>query len=107
MGKTIVLTEAQFRDCMKKIKESTQIDNDRFLDVEEVDALLHKMIDYEFMLYFPKYGKRFNCAYIHEKGEIFDAVCSGHPRVNRKGLIVLMNDKYGEFYMDNLIKAKL
>jgi hypothetical protein len=112
MKKKIILTESQFKTYMRHLttegveEQQPAQSEGRDLEIEEVDALLHRMIDDDFFLYFPTYGKRYCCAYLHEKAEIFDAVCTCHPRLNAEKYIVLRNANYGEFLMENLINAQ-
>lgn len=106
MTKKIHLTEAQFRKYTERMMKEA-VDNSRSLEPEEVDALLHKMVDNDFVLLFPKVGRRYVCAYPHEKAEIFYAVCAGHPKVTKDNVIELENKEYGIFYMENLINAQL
>ena len=112
MGKKIILTESQFKDYMRRMMcvdiQPQQQPKERELEIEEVDALLHRMIIDDFFVYFPKYGKRYNCAYLHEKGEIFEAVCTTPmPKLTSDGWIMVRNEKYGEFGIENLINAQV
>ena len=77
-------------------------DDGRFLDIDEIEKLLHKAIDNDFLLYFSN-GKKFACSAIHEKGEILDDICNGHPTLLPNGRIGLENEEYGKYEMENLI----
>ena len=46
MAKKIILTESQFKDYMRSVKKQLNENNspERDLNVDEIEALLHKMI---------------------------------------------------------------
>ena len=104
MAKNITLTESQFKDILRmKLKEEANNGNEeRYLEYDEIIQLLHRTVDDDFLVYFSN-GRTYNCSAIHEKGEIFDAICSGHPTLLPNGRIGLRNDAYGNFEMENLI----
>ena len=102
MGKNIILNESQFKDIMRKVLHENANDDGMFIDYDDMITLLHKMIDNDFYLYFSN-GRVFNCNSMHEKGEIFYAVCTGHPRLMPNGRIGLSNKNYGYFEMENLL----
>ena len=104
MGKRITLTESQFKDYIRimKLNEDMYGENGD-LEIEQIDQLLHKMVDNDFLVYFPN-GRVYNCNYTNVKGDVFDAVCGCIPRINEKnGRLILKSDKYGVFEMDNLL----
>jgi len=104
MGKKITSTESQFKDFLRMgLREDTMAKyEERYLEYDELEKLLHRVVDDDFLVYFSN-GRTYNCSALHEKGEIFDAICSGHPRLLQNGRIGLRNDAYGDFEMDNLI----
>ena len=109
MGKKVILTEAQFKEYMRSVSRKLNEQQDggeRDLETDEIEMLLHKIVDSDFNCYF-KGGKSYWCAYLKEKGEILDAVCSSFPAICSNGLIRVSNDKYGYFYIDNLINAQI
>ena len=88
---------------MRKVLHENANDDGTFIDYDDIITLLHKMIDNDFYLYFSN-GRVFNCSAMHEKGEIFYAVCTGHPRLMPNGRIGLSNKNYGYFEMENLLE---
>jgi len=103
MGKKIILTESQFKKYMKNMVKEDTNQQQEFLDTDQVYALLHAMIDNDFMLYFNN-GNTYASNSLSSKGEILDSVCHTTPYFNDEhDKIVIYNKNYGYLQMDNLI----
>ena len=102
MGKKIILNESQFKDIMRKVLREESSSDGEFIGYDDIIALLHKIVDNDFYLYFTN-GKVYNCSAVHEKGEIFYDVCTCHPRLMSNGRIGLNNKNYGYYEMENLL----
>jgi hypothetical protein len=108
MGRKVILTEAQFKEYMRSVRKqlNENVGNERDLSVDEISALLHKMVDSDFACYF-KNGKQFICSNLKDKAEIFNDVCASFPVIDTNGMIRLSNDKYGYYHITNLINSTL
>ena len=75
----------------------------RYLEIDEMEALLHKMIDSDFVIEFEN-GRTWNCNSITSKGLALSAVCNGRhmPKV-AGGKIQLYDKEVGFFQMDNIL----
>ena len=87
---------------VESVDEAADATEERELEIEEVEDLLHKAIDNDFYLYFSN-GNEYNCSFLDEKGEILDAICCCTPVLHKNGRIGLKNDSYGKFEIENLI----
>ena len=102
MGKRIYLSESQFKDIMRKALHEGTGNEGTFLDYDDVIKLLHEVVDNDFYCFFSN-GKVYGCSAIHEKGEIFYDICTGHPKLMPNDRIMLHNDRYGNYEIENLL----
>lgn len=109
MSKRVILSESQFIEYMR-LKMNEAQDNlpreIRKLEIEEIKALLKRMVDDDFLVYFPNYSKQYTCSSLNDKGEVFEAVCTSYPSLLTDGNIGVSNDKYGNFEIENIINIQ-
>lgn len=106
MPKRIILSEAQFKDYMriKLNEEKGGADNEnRKLTVDEVKNLIKGMVDNDFYVEFPQYGRKYHCTNLNEKGEILEAICTSYPERLSNGNIGAISKVYGAIEIENII----